>query len=165
MYVQQKVFRLADEFNVYGENKEPLYSVYGKFFSFGKQLSIRDNTEMEVAFLKQEVFSFLAKFYFYIDGAVVAEMERKLSLFRPNYYIKGLDWECKGDFWAHNYQIVHDGEIIATIKKEWLSWGDFYTIDVIDEINSLEVLMVCLAIDVSLQMDSVAANTASASNN
>lgn len=67
--------------------------------------------------LKQEVFSFLAKFYFYIDGAVVAEMERKLSLFRPNYYIKGLDWECKGDFWAHNYQIVHDGEIIATIKK------------------------------------------------
>ncbi len=153
MYVQQKVFRLADEFTVYGEDQQPLYYVYGKLFSFSKQLRICDTDNQDVGFIKQKLFSFLPRFYFIVDNIEVAEIERKFSLFLPSYYVKGLDWECNGDFWAHNYEITCNGETIATIKKEWLSWGDYYTIDVVDEINCLEVLMVCLTIDACLEMD------------
>lgn len=162
MYVQQKIFRLADEFTVYGENKEPLYYVYGKLFSWTKQLRICDADNQDVGFIKQEFFSFLPRFYFYIDNVQIGEIQKKFTFFRPSYYVEGLNWECEGDFWAHNYTITQNGETIATIKKEWLSWGDHYTIDVVDEINSLEVLLVCLTIDACLQMEGSTASASSA---
>ncbi|MGI6607905.1 MAG: LURP-one-related/scramblase family protein [Erysipelotrichaceae bacterium] len=153
MYVQQKVFRLADEFTVYDENKQPLYYVYGKLFSWSKQSRICDAYNQDVGMIKQKIFSFLPRFQLYIDDVVVAEVKKRFSLFHPSYNIEGLNWQCDGDFWAHNYSITHNDEIIATIKKEWLSWGDFYTIDVADEDDSLEVLLVCLTIDACLQMN------------
>lgn len=151
MYVQQKVFRLADEFIVYGEDQQPLYYVYGKLFSFGTQLSICDINNQEVGSIKQELFSFLSRYHFYIDNVKKGEIVRRFNLFYPSYRIEGLDWECEGDFWAHNYSINSDIGTIATIEKEWLSWGDFYTIDVNDEKNILIVLMICLTIDACLQ--------------
>ncbi|HPX32071.1 MAG TPA: LURP-one-related family protein [Erysipelotrichaceae bacterium] len=153
MYIQQKIFRLADEFTVYGEDQQPLYYVYGKLFSFSKQLRICDINNREVGQIKQELFSFLPRYYFYIDNIQIGEIVKKFTLFYPSYYVKELDWDCEGDFWAHNYSIKHGSNTIATINKEWLSWGDFYTININDEKNSLKVLMVCLTIDACLQAE------------
>ena len=132
MYVQQKVFRLADEFIVYSEKQQPLYYVYGKLFSWSKELRICDVNNQDVAFIKREIFSLLPRYYFYIDNLQIGEIVRRFSLFYPSYFIEGLNWQCEGDFWAHNYSITHKGNNCDD-KKEWLSWGDFYTIDVAEE--------------------------------
>ncbi len=161
MYVQQKVFRFADEFEVYGEDQQPLYYVYGKLFSFGKQLRVTDENKLDVGFVKQELFSLLPRYTFYIDEQEIGEIVKKFTFLTPSYYVEGLDWDCEGDFWRHNYTITSGNRTVATIRKEWLSWGDFYEIDVVDEFDDLKVLLVCLAIDACLESSASSASSSS----
>ena len=49
-----------------------------------------------------------------------------------------IGWQVHGDFWNHEYEITKDGQTIAMVSKEWLTWGDTYEIRVgawVDEIQ------------------------------
>jgi uncharacterized protein YxjI len=58
-----------------------------------------------------------------------------------------LGWQVKGDFWSHNFQIYNGINVIAVIKKEWLTFGDCYEFDIQDTNNVDLVLAVILMID------------------
>lgn len=82
-------------------------------FSWGKKLHVYDRDGCEVAFIKQEVWS----------------------------------WEIDGSFMAHEYQITRSGQLIVSISKEWMTWGDSYELDIADPADEIVALAVVLTID------------------
>ena len=52
-----------------------------------------------------------------------------------------------GDFWSHEYEITSAGRMIASVSKEWLTWGDTYGIQILNDADVLNVLSVVLVID------------------
>ena len=72
----------------------------------------------------------------------------------------GLGWEEQGDFWAHNYEIFSQGRSVVRVQKAWMSWGDSYRIDVLDNRDELNALAVVLAIDAVLAQEDAAATAA-----
>ena len=62
LYMKQKVFALKDRFTIKNEAEEDVYTVEGKFISLGKKLHILDTNGEEVAFVKQELLTFMPKF-------------------------------------------------------------------------------------------------------
>lgn len=123
LYIRQKVFSWTDRFTVRDEFGRDRYTVEGELFSWRKKLHIMDMAGYEAAFIKQEVWSFLPRFFISIEGRQVAEIVKEFTLLRPRYRIEDLDWDVEGSFWAHNYQIVSNGRSIVTIHKEWMTWG------------------------------------------
>ena len=147
LYIQQKVFSLGDRFYVKGEDGIDKYRVEGEILSWGKKLHVYNRDEREIAFIEQEVLTLLPKYRVYVNGAEVAEIVKEFTFLFPKYRIDGLGWEIDGDFMAHDYQIMQGGYPIASIRKEWFTWGDCYEVDITNPENEIVALAVTLAID------------------
>ncbi len=150
-YMKQQVFSWTDKFYIKNEYGDDSYYVEGELFSWGHKLHVYDALGVEVAFIRQEVFTWKPRFYIEINGEVIAEIVKEITLFKPVYTLKGLPWQLVGDFWAHDYQLVSNDRLIMDLTKEWWTWGDSYCLDVIDPDNALYCLCVALAVDCVLE--------------
>ncbi len=147
LYIKQKVFSFGDKFSVYDVNGNPIYTVEGEIFSFGKKLHIYDLNHNEVGKIEQELFRLMPTFMIRIPGKPDMALQKKFTLFYQRYLLDGLGWEIEGNFFDHEYQITCGGSTVATMQKEWLSWGDTYALSVHDAQNSLTALAAVLIID------------------
>ena len=161
LYIKQKVFSWGDKFTVKDADGYDKYSVEGEVFSWGKKLHVYDMMGREVAYIKQEIWSFLPRYHVYCDGEQVAEIRKEFTLFFPKYSIDGLGWEINGSFLAHDYEITQSGRTIVSIRKEWMTWGDSYELNIGDPSDEIVALAVVLTIDCVTQSNSGASVTVS----
>ncbi len=164
LYIKQKVFSWKDKFKVFDEYGREKYCIEGELISLGKKLHVYNLHEREVAFIAQKVFSFLPRYFVYVDGTEIAEIVKQFSLFRPKYTIDGLGWEINGDFFAHDYQITQRGKRIVTINKQWMTWGDCYELDIENDCDEIVALGVVLAIDCVMAAQASASVSVSSSD-
>lgn len=146
LYMKQKVLSFVDRFTIYDEYENEAYWVEGDFFTIGKKLDLFDKDNNHKAHIYQNVWSFLPRFLIQINGKDVAEVV-KISLFRQRFTVTGYDWDVVGDFLSHEYEIYRGDYTIATISKEWFTWGDAYSVDIVDGVDPVPVLSVVLIID------------------
>lgn len=68
----------------------------------------------------------------------MAEIKKEFSFLFPMYSIEGLGCEINGRFMAHDYEITQVGRLIVTIRKEWMTWGDSYELNIADPADEEE---------------------------
>ncbi len=151
-YVKQKVFSWGDKFNIYDESGNEVYFVQGKVFSMGKKLDLYDMEDNHLSHICQKLFTFLPRFFIERNNEAVAEVVKHFTLFKKRFSVTDFGWEVEGDFFDHEYEIHKDGYIIATVSKEWFTWGDAYLIDIADSIDPVDALSVVIIIDAMLAM-------------
>lgn len=154
LYIKQRVFTWGDKFTVKDINGEDRYYVEGEIFSWGKKLHVYDMSGNEAAFIQQKVFSFLPRYFVYVGDHQVAEIVKEFSFLFPRYSIEGLGWDIEGRFMAHDYEITKGGYPIVTIRKEWMTWGDSYALDIADPKDEIVALAVVLTIDAVMASNS-----------
>ena len=147
LYIKQKVFSWNDRFTVLDSYGQARFYVEGELFSWGKKLHICDTHGRELAFIHQEVWSFLPRYYISSGGNQIAQVVKEFSFLFPRYRIDGPGWDTEGSFMAHDYSITKAGSLIATVNKEWMTWGDSYRLEVFDPANEVLCLAVALIID------------------
>ena len=161
LYIKQKVFSWGDKFTVKDVAGRDRYYVEGEIFTFGRKLHVYDMSGREVAFIKQEVWSWMPRYYVFCGGRQVAEIKKEFTFLFPKYSIEGLGWEVSGSFMAHDYEITKNGFSIVTIRKEWMTWGDSYELDIVNPNDEIVALAVVLTIDCVMAAASSAAASAS----
>jgi len=154
LYIKEKVFSWGDKFTVKDEYGNDKYLVQGEVFSWGKKLHVYDSVGREVAFIKQEVWSFLPRYYVFCGEEQIAEIKKEFSFLFPRYSIQGLGWEIEGKLMAHDYEIIKNGQLIVSISKEWMTWGDSYELDIADPKDEIVALAVVLTIDAVMASNS-----------
>ena len=164
LYLKQKVFSLKDKFHIYDAQQNELFYAESEFFTFGKKLHLMNNAGEEVSFIHQKVMSFLPRYFINVNGEDVAEVVKKFTFIKQKYEINGLGWIVDGNFMAHEYTITKDGAPIATISKQWLTWGDTYEINIAEDKDTVNVLSVVLVIDAVMAQSAAAASAAASSN-
>lgn len=147
LLVREHIFTWGDRFTVTDESGSERYSVEGEIFSFGRKLHVIRPNGSEAAFIAQEVFRFRPRYGVWVNGEHKADVVREFSFFRPVFSVEGPGWEVEGDFWAHDYRLSQNGRVVATISKEWFTWGDCYVLNVRDPADELTALAVMLTID------------------
>lgn len=158
LYIKQKVFSWGDKFFVKNQYDEDIFCVQGEVFSIGKKLHIYDMSENELAFIKQKVLTFLPRYYIIQNDTEVAEVVKKISLLTQKYVVNGLDYTIDGDFLAHEYDIKDsNGNIITTVSKKWMTWGDTYVIDTFDTVDPVIAVSLVIIIDACLAAEAQAA--------
>ena len=161
LYIKEKVFSWGDKFTVKDEYGNDKYLVQGEVFSWGKKLRVYDSVGREVAFIKQEVWSFLPRYYVFCGEEQIAEIKKEFSFLFPRYSIQGLGWEIEGKLMAHDYEIIKNGQLIVSISKEWMTWGDSYELDIANPGDEIVALAVVLTIDCVMEANSSASVTVS----
>lgn len=147
LYIKQKVFSFNDSFVVKDEEGRDKYYVEGEIFSFGHKLHVMDANRREVAFIKERVMTFMPKFEITVQGRVVGELIKRMTFFKPSYFIEGSNLSLEGDFFDHDYTLTRAGQPVMHIYKEWFTWGDSYVLDIAHPEDELLSLAIVLAID------------------
>lgn len=147
LYMRQHVFTIGDSFNVWDEDGHDRWFVEQELLTWGKILRVYDLSGREAASIHQEVLTFRPRFTVTIGGQECAQVVQHFTLFVQEYTVEGPDWHIEGEFLAHEFT-AWDGERRAlSIEKEWLTWGDCYTLDIPEPRDELLALAVVLAID------------------
>ena len=150
LYLKQHVFTFGDRFTVYDEKGNDRFYVEGEVFTFGKKLHITDLAGNELIYIEQKLFSFLPTYRIFRGDAQIAEVVKEFTFFRHEYTIGGLEWHISGDVFDHDYSIDDGTNTVATISKEWFTWGDVYEIDTHESVEPILALAVVLVIDACL---------------
>lgn len=144
---RQRMFSWFDNYDIYDEAGNSVYTVQGKL-AWGHKLVVYDASGSEVGMVVEKIFTFLPKFEIYKYGSYVGCLSKELSLFKPHYDIDYNGWHIDGSMLEWNYKIVgQNGHIVATISKEIFRMTDTYVIDVENPADALDALMFVLAID------------------
>ena len=150
--MRQKMFTLADSFQIKNENGEDAFVVSGKVFSVGKQLAFEDLEGNTLIAIKQKLFSWGPTYELWDNENAVAVVKKELFnvfSFRFSIDLSGSDpLQATGDFLNHEYVIYRDEQPIATISKQWFTLANTYGV----EINDAEEDVLMLAITVVIEM-------------
>ncbi len=147
LYFKQRFFSWFDSYDIYGEDGQTLYTVEGKL-AWGHKLHIMDSAGTHIATVKEVVLTFLPRFELYLGEQYIGCIQKKFSLFRPQYQIDCNGWQVQGDWMEWDYRITGaGGQLVASVSKELFHLTDTYVIEVNDPRDALCALMLTLAID------------------
>ncbi len=150
-YVRQKVFSILDQYKIYDRNQNPLYQCKAKPFSLSRKLKIYRIADQSHLFtIRKKMLSFWPKFQILNpNDAVLAEVKRVWSMFKghlmlttPNGHL-----DVKGNFMHHQFTIMRESMILASVQKQWISWGDTYEISIEDQEDFEFLLCLVIVID------------------
>ena len=159
LYIKQKVFSFKDKFNIYDERGEIKYTAEGEIFTLGKKLHIKDTFDREVIFIQQRLLTFLPKYEITVLGSKPVEIVKNFTFFKHAYTIPDWGITIKGDFFAHEYEVMRNGGEIAHLSKEWFTWGDTYAINIMDPRDELMALASILVVDCCMEAQNNARNS------
>ena len=146
--IKQRVFSWTDSYDVYDENGVARYFVQAEFLTLGHQIHVYEKqTGREVGAIHQRLLTFLPTFDIIVDGQSQGCVSKQFSLFTPRYEVDFRGWDVEGDLLGWDYS-VHQGNLeIMNISKQWLSWGDTYTLQYSNPAHEMPGLLLVLAID------------------
>ena len=146
--IKQRVFAWTDTYDVYDDSGEARYYVEAEFFTFGHQIHVYDKRSgQEVGSVHQKLFCFLPEFEIVIGGRTVGTIRKEFSFFTPKYHVDFRGWDVEGDMLHWDYEVHDRGRTIMYISKEFLTWGDTYTLSYDDVGNEIPGLLLVIAID------------------
>jgi uncharacterized protein YxjI len=159
LYIKQKVFSLSGKFTVKDQQEKDVYYVEGSFMQIPKTFSIMNTTRDEVALVTKKAFSFLPKFFVEVNGREVFTIKKEFSFLKARYTIDGADIEVQGNWWDMDFQVLHHGEVVGQVSKEWFTWGDSYKVQILNE--EMETIMIALVVAIDcVKADQAAASSA-----
>lgn len=146
--IRQRVFSWTDSYDVYDETGKARYFVKAEFLTLGHQIHVYEKqTGREVGSIHQRVLTFMPTFDIIVDGQEQGSVTKQLSLFTPRYEVDFRGWNVEGDLLGWDYSVYQGHMEVMTISKEWLTWGDTYTLRYSNPAYEMPGLLLVLAID------------------
>lgn len=148
-YIREKIFSIGDNFSIKDVSGNDIFNVQGKIFSMGNKLRIYDMNNNEIVYIEQKLFKFLPEYSIYLNGIYAAKVKKEFTFFSNRFDIDSNmgNYEIEGDFFAHDFSIMKNGSTIAEVSKKWVSWGDSYEINIIEQENYAFILSLVIVID------------------
>lgn len=149
LYIKQRIWSVRDKFNIYNDKGEPCFEVKSSYFAIPKRFYLSDmqgNVHLEI---RHKFFDFLPKYYMFRGNDEIALVKSRFS-FNASFDIESRygTYSVEGDIFAWNYQIIKNGDVIASVRKDVLSiFRDSYEIEVYDDSDILFCLGLAIIFD------------------
>ena len=144
-FIKQKFWDIKDSLNVYDVNEEPMYAIKGSLDPIRKTYTLLDGEE-QVAVIDRDK-SLVPSFTVTIGQQYSFTVQRKLASIKPRYIVEGEGIEVTGDFLGMDFKIIHKGNEIGAVHKEWIALTDTYQIDVYEDMWEVVIIALVIAID------------------
>ncbi|MDB6076831.1 MAG: hypothetical protein JWO82_578, partial [Akkermansiaceae bacterium] len=149
--LKQKFWSWGDDFVIRDEEGRECYQVDGAVFSFGDSLTIRDMAGKVVATIEQALLSWGPTYEIRRPGHAETRVRKEVfTFFTCEYEVDGPgdeDYEAKGDFLDHEYELFQRGRLAARVTKEWFTLSDSYGIEIADSEDPVLLLATAVVID------------------
>lgn len=148
--IKQKLLSLTDNFKIEDQHGQTAYLVKGKIFSFSSSQTVFTPAGQQVLRIKRKYLSLLpACRIIHSDGSEWLVRKRFWSIIRSRFMVTTPQGSLtmQGNFWQHEYQILQQDTVIATISKKWFSWSDTYAVEILKPEWTAQLLAAVIVID------------------
>lgn len=150
-YIKQKAWSWRERFEIWDENENlAYYTEAEKVFSWTDPRILYNAEGEPLVRITGHRFAWLPSFDISIGDRHIATIKKEFSFWKSNYSVDGFGLSVIGDFWAHDYEVLKEGQKIASINKKYWSWTDTFEIDVFDERFTEIIIAIVLVIDTVL---------------
>ena len=122
-----------------------------KALSFGHQLTFRDMSGNELAFIKQKIFSWGPTYEIYRDGQLFAIVKKELFSFFKHVFTVDVpgpdDLVAEGNFWEVEFIFSRGERQVAVVSRQWFSWTDTYGVEIVENEDDVLILASAIVID------------------
>ena len=161
LYIKEKVFSFHNRYFIKDEQDNNILEIYSKAISLGSKTWIKDPNGKELAYIEQELFHLMPNYNVFINGQKVFNIKKQFKFFKNDYELSN-NYKVEGNFLSHNFTVLNDkGEKVGEITRKYLTIGDQYNIDIIDEKDYILILTIIVAItnDIDRAQASAAASS------
>jgi len=158
LYLKQKVFTIRDRLTFFDETGSPVYFAKGSLFVIPKRLTLTNAAGVEFMQVRKKLFR-LFRTYGLIDlqtGQEIGTIKRRFS-FNKNFGITVNNEELtlKGSLFGFHFTVLNpNGEILLTVDKKIISWGDTYQVSIDESKIKPEIAAaICIAFDDAVHGD------------
>ena len=162
LFVKEKLISMHNRYFIYNENGELAYEIESKVISIGDKTTIYDNNHNVVAYIEQEIFHLMPHYNVYIKDEYKYQIKKKFKMLKNDYELSN-SYKVEGSAFNLNFKIINNyGKEIALVNRKFLSIGDKYQIEIIDEKDIDTILTIIVAI--TNDIDRSQANSSNSSN-
>jgi len=162
LFVKEKLLSMHNRYYIYNENEELTYEIESKVISIGDKTTIYDKEHNVIAYIEQEIFHFTPHYNVYIEGKYKYQIKKKFHFFKNDYELSNM-YKVEGSTFSLNFTITNNyGKTIALVNRKFLSIGDKYQIEIIDENDIYTILTIIVAI--TNDVDRSQSNSSNSSN-
>jgi len=162
LFVKEKLLSMHNRYYIYNENEELEYEIESKVISIGDKTTIYDKNHNVVAYIEQELFHFMPHYNVYIEDEYKYQIKKKFKFLKNDYELSNM-YKVDGSIFNLNFTIINNyGKEIALVNRSFLSIGDKYQIEILDEKDIYTILTIIVAI--TNDVDREQANSANSSN-
>lgn len=149
LYIKQRIFSFKDKYDIFDQSGSVVYQVESELFTIAAKLHLLNRQGEEQYYIKKKITLFLAQYEIYKGNILCATVSQEFALFRTKLNIESSygNFDVQGNFIGMDYEISKNGQYYGSISKKWLSWGDSYELDIIDEENPGFMCALVIAID------------------
>lgn len=146
LYVKEKLLSIHKKFYITNENDEEVYEISSKVISIGDKTTINDINNNEVAYIEQELFHLTPNYNVYINNNLEFKIAKKFQFLKNDYYLNN-GYKVEGNLMMLDFIIYDEKDNkIGKITRKYLSIGDKYEIDIIDETKIVLILSIIVTI-------------------
>lgn len=165
LHVKGKIVSIHAKMDVLDEQENVVYKVSSKALSIHDKTYIEDADGNDVAYIHAKAISIHQVHYVEMTNGV--NFEIRLELGHPVHNvldIPELGWQIRGQFMAHDYEIVDSNErVLASAHRKWLSAHNIYYLDIMQD-DQADVLVAAYVVLEHILRNQEAATTGTAAN-
>ena len=137
LYIKNKAITIGGSSEVVNENKEPVYEVKGKWFTFTRKKKMYDMEGKLLYTIRNKYWSFGSHkaLVFNAEGERVATIKKGRFSLNLNYEILDTENEMsiEGKFFTGKSTIMKNGKPVATISREFSLFKEAFALETEEE--------------------------------
>lgn len=149
--LRRQLLALGEDFWVKNAQGEDVFKLDGKVLTLTQTFALQDVSGNELLRMKAELLTLRRTMDIERGGQVVATVRKALlNVLGQRFTVDvagGGELEAQGDILNHEFQVTAQGEVVATISKQWFAAEFMYGIAIAPGQDDVLLLAIAIAID------------------
>lgn len=149
LFIEQKVFKITDHYEVIDQNDRPVYQVDQDFKFLGNTVNVKKIDGSKSFYLDRRILTWFPTYDVVFDDGKSFEIKQALSFMKKKIevYSANYDLKLEGNFWDYEFLVWNGGVLIGEITKEIFRLRDSYAITIHDPSYEEEMVALTIALD------------------
>ena len=149
LYLNQKIFKITDHYEVFDEYGNAVYQVDQEFRFIGNTVHVRKFDGTNGFTIERGFYFFLPTYEITFDDGKEIKIKQNFTFFRKDIDLISYDYnlKLKGNFWDMDFEIFEGDRVVGRIYKEYFTFRDKFVLEILEDEYEDEILALTIAID------------------
>lgn len=149
LYLQQKIFKITDHYEVYDDSGNAVYQVDQDFKFIGNTVHVRKFDGTKGFVIDRKILTLLPRYIITFDDGKVLRVKQNLTFFKKSIDLISDDYDLnlRGNFLDMDFEIFERNRFVGRIYKKYFTFRDIFVLEIIEDEYEDEILALTIVVD------------------